>query len=249
MERDALVDRLWPQPQLGLPLDEAFAGLELTLPAGRPAVALNMVTSIDGRAQLAGRAEGLGSRIDRRLMQLLRAGFDAVASGAGTLAADDFYARLAPDLAARRQAAGLRAQPLALLIAGSGPLPADRRFLEPHQDQRRILVLGAGSPHADAPPAGFETWVAPDVRPSPAWIVGRLDEQGIRSLLLEGGPTVNAAFLAAGLVDELFWTVGPMVVGAAGLPMIVPVDVSPHAATLVSVHRAGDELFLRYRLG
>ena len=56
-----------------------------TAAAGRPLVAINMVTSIDGRAQLAGTAEGLGSRADRRLMRHYRAAFDAVGSGAGTL--------------------------------------------------------------------------------------------------------------------------------------------------------------------
>jgi riboflavin biosynthesis pyrimidine reductase len=248
VERDAMVDRLWPDPHPSLPLDEAFARPRLAQPAGRPLVALNMVTSVDGRAQLEGRAEGLGSRADRRLMQLLRAAFDAVASGSGTLAADDFHARLAPDLAARRSEAGLTSQPVALLFAGSGQLPDGRRFLEPRSDQRRILVLGSGSPHAGAPPGGLEAWVAPEPRPSPAWILARMAEQGLHSLLLEGGPTINAAFLSAGLVDEIFWTIGPTVVGAAALPMIGPVPGSPRAATLASVHRAGDELFLHYRL-
>ena len=82
------VDRLWPDPELDLELDDAMAGFQ-PLPAGddRPVVAINMVTSIDGRAQLGGSAEGLGSRADRRLMRLYRAAFDAVGSGVGTMRA------------------------------------------------------------------------------------------------------------------------------------------------------------------
>jgi riboflavin biosynthesis pyrimidine reductase len=73
----------------------------------------------------------------------------------------------------------------------------------------------------------------------------------VRSLLIEGGPTVNAAFLRAGAVDELYWTIGARVVAADALPMIasLPAPHDPLPATLVSAHRAGDELFLRYRIG
>lgn len=250
----AAMDRLWPDPQPNLPLDSLAAGLDLDAPADRPMVALNMVTSVDGRAQRDGRADEIGSRDDRRLMQLLRAEFGAVATGAGTLVADDFYARLAPDLAAARAERGLAAQPLAVLVAGAGKLPLDRRYFGEPRDQRRVVVVGANSPHAvEQPLPNVETWVAPTRRPDPAWIAGRLHDEGVGSLMLEGGPSVNAAFLAAGLVDEIFWTIGPRVIGAAALPMIAALPDAaaaglPRDARLASVHRVGDELFLRYRL-
>jgi riboflavin biosynthesis pyrimidine reductase len=81
-----------------------------------------------------------------------------------------------------------------------------------------------------------------------------LAERGIGSLLLEGGPTTNAAFLAADAIDELYWTIGARLLGTDALPMIAPIPNSPWAdppreARLVSLHRSGDELFLRYRLG
>lgn len=245
-----LVDRLWPDPAGDLPLDAAFLDPRPPMERGRPWVATNMVTSVDGRAQLAGTAEGLGSPVDRRLMQAYRAAFDAVASGAGTLRADDFYSRLAGDLAAARSAAGRSPQPLALVIAGSGRVPTDRRWLG-YADQQRIVVVGAGSPHADGEPlSGVETWVAPTTEPEPAWVVERLAAAGIGSLLLEGGPTLNAAFLAAGRLDELFWTIGPRFIASDALPMLAPIGLpEPVEARLVSVHRHGDELYLRYHLG
>ena len=246
------VDRLWPDPATGLTLEDAFGALQLPdAPADRPLVGINMVTSIDGRAQLGGNADGLGSRADRRLMRLYRAAYDAVASGAGTLRADDFYSWLPDDLAARRAAEGRPPQPLALLIAGSGGVPTDRRFFA-HHEQPRAVAVGSRSPHAtDEPLPGVETWVAPDEVPQPDWMLQRLAERGARSLLIEGGPTVNAAFLAAGAIDELYWTVGARLVAADALPMIasLPAEHPPRPAALVSAHRFGDELFLRYRFG
>ena len=247
------VDRLWPDPAADLDLDEAFADLALPPPpVDRPLVGVNMVTSIDGRAQLSGRAEGLSGRADRRLLQLLRVAYDAVGSGVGTLRADDFYSHLPGDLAARRVAAGRLAQPIAVVIAGTDAVPTDRRWFT-HEDQPRILVVGGGP--AIGEPPGTELLVAPTDRPAPEWVLAQLAERGIRSLLLEGGPTTNAAFLAAGAFDELYWTIGARLLANAALPMIAPIPGgSPFAerareAQLISVHRSEDELFLRYRFG
>lgn len=233
-----------------MPVDEVFARIDLPdPPPDRPLVGVNMVSSIDGRAQVDGTADGLGSRTDRRLMRHYRVAYDAVASGAGTLRADDFYSWLPADLAARRASSGRQPQPLALLIAGAGNVPTDRRFFA-HDEQPRAVAVGSGSPHAtDQPLPGVETWVAPTAFPEPAWLLERLAARGIRSLLIEGGPTINAAFLAAGAIDELYWTIGPKLVAADGLPMIaaLPGPHAPRDARLISAHRSADELYLRYR--
>jgi riboflavin biosynthesis pyrimidine reductase len=252
MAAEHRIDRLWPDPAADELLDDAFAHFALTDgPAGRPLVGLNMITSVDGRAQLGGTADGLGSREDRRLMRLYRSAYDAVASGSGTLRADDFYANLPADLAEARRAAGRPPQPLALLIAGASPLPTDRRFFAP-SEQPRAAAVGHGSPHATGEPLPeVETWVAPTDEPEPAWLLAQLAARGVRSLLIEGGPTVNAAFLAAGAVDELYWTIGSRLVAADALQMIasLPSPHEPVPARLLSVHRAGSELYLRYRIG
>jgi 5-amino-6-(5-phosphoribosylamino)uracil reductase len=252
MAADHRVDRLWPDPASDLSLDDAFADFRLPDgPPGRPLVGVNMITSVDGRAQLGGTADGLGSREDRRLMRLYRAAYDAVASGAGTLRADDFYSTVPADLAERRRAMGRPSQPLAVLIGAAGRLPVERRFFGAGE-QPRAVVVGRGSPHVtDERLPEVETWVAPTDEPEPDWLLRELAARGIRSLLIEGGPTVNAAFLAAGAVDELYWTIGARVVAADALPMIasLPSAHEPMPASLVSAHRAGDELYLRYRIG
>ena len=248
------VDRLWPDPALDLDLDAEFANLALpAAPAGRPLVGVNMVTTIDGRAQLSGRAEGLSGRADRRLMQRYRAVYDGVGSGIGTLRADDFWSHVSSDVAAQRVAAGRAAQPTAIVVAGSGPVPTDRRWFG-HPDQPRIVVVGSTS-GVGGLPGGTEFLKAPTETPEPAWILAQLAERGIGSLLLEGGPHLNASFLAADLIDELYWTIGARLLGTDALPMIAsipggsPWADKPREGQLVSLHRSGDELFVRYRFG
>jgi riboflavin biosynthesis pyrimidine reductase len=252
---ESVIDRLWPDPAAGMSLDEAFADFSLPpSPAGRPLVGLNMVTSIDGRAELTGRADRLSGRVDRALMHHYRAAYDAVASGVGTLRADDFYSRLSHAVSAARVASGRTAQPLALLIAGTGRVPTDRRFFS-YADQPRAVAVGISSPYAAEPLSGVETWVAPDVTPSPRWLLERLAATGCASVLLEGGPRLNAAFLAEGLIDELYWTIGARLLGTDALPMIAAIPGGspwadhPREGALISIHRSREELFLRYRFG
>lgn len=245
------VDRLWPDPALDLTLEEAMAGFAPPAAlAGRPGVAINTVTSIDGRAQLRGNAEGLGSRADRRLMRLYRAAFDAVGSGAGTLRATGVWLRVGDDLAARRMAEGRPPNPTGVVIAGTESVPTDGQWFA--GDEPRILVVGRDNPLTDAPP-GTELLRAPDARPAPAWVLAQLAQRGIRSFLLEGGPHINARFLHAGLIDELYWTIGAHLLGTDALTMIAAVPGGsryadePRRGRLVSLLRHEDELFLRYR--
>jgi riboflavin biosynthesis pyrimidine reductase len=245
------VDRLWPDPATGLDLDESMARFTLPEPpADRPLVAINMVTSVDGRAQLDGTAEGLGSRADRRLMRLYRAAFDAVGSGVGTLRATGVWLRVGNDLAARRAAEGRPPNPTGVLLAGSDAIPTDGRWFT--GDGPRILIVGQHHPLREAPD-GIDLVRAPDDRPRPRWVLDRLAERSLRTFLLEGGPTVNAGFLAEGLIDEIYWTVGAHLLGTDALSMIAPIPGgSPYAheplpGHLVSAIRHEDELYLRYR--
>ena len=246
------VDRLWPEPASDLLLDEAVAGYEPPIVTGRPSVAINMVTSVDGRAQLNGTAEGLGSRADRRLMRLYRSAHDAVGSGGGTLRATGVWLRVGDDLAERRVARGRPANPTGVVIAGGEAIDDSASWFD--GDEPRLLMVGRGNPLSEGP-AGTDVLRAPTERPQPRWILERLAERGIGSFLLEGGPHINAAFLRDGLIDEVCWTVGPLLVGTDALSMIAPIErasasgMAPRRGTLVAVLRHEDELFLRYRFG
>lgn len=243
----AIVDRLWPDPAFDIGLDEAMAGFALpSRPVERPLVAINMVTTIDGRAQLHGTAEGLGSRADRRMMRLYRSAFDAVGSGAGTLRASGIWLRVGKDLAVQRVAAGRPPNPTGVVIAGREPVPTDASWFS--GDESRILVVGRDHP-LDAAPSGTELLRAPDELPAPRWVLEQLAARGIGSLLLEGGPHLNASFLAEDLIDEVYWTIGANLLGTDALRMIAPLpgERELRRGRLLQVLRHDDELFLRYR--
>ena len=240
---DFEIDRLWPEPASGLSLDRAYLELDLPdPPADRPWVGLNMVSSLDGRAEGEDVFEHLGTRPDRRLMRLLRTNYDAVLAGVGGLRAGDLWTTVPADLAAEREGAGRPSQPLAVLVAGTGEIPTDRRWFT--TDQPRLILVGRGGVTAIP---GAEVLVAPTPLPEPAWVLATLAERGIGRVLLEGGPTLNAAFHRAGLIDELYWSIGPVMLGGDAQTMVAPGPSSPRDAQLISVHRSDGELYLRYR--
>ena len=154
-----------------------------------------MVTSIDGRAQIDGTAEGLGSRADRRLMRLYRAAFDAVGSGAGTLRATGVWLRVGDDLAARRASAGLPPNPVGVVIAGVEPVPTDARWFT--GDEPRILVVGARNPVTECRP-GPSCCAAPRTGPTRAGCSNALRSAASDPCCSRVARRLNASFLAAG---------------------------------------------------
>jgi 5-amino-6-(5-phosphoribosylamino)uracil reductase len=209
-----------------LPRAFDFAALA---PPDRPYLVINMVASADGRATIEGVTEKLSSPADKAVFFALRASVDAVLAGTGTLHAEQ-YGRLVrrPERQAQRVQLGLEPEPIALVLSRSGQIPSFPLLDDP--DARPLVLTGD------------------DAEPRRALEHVRA-EHGVRTILCEGGPRLNAGLLAAGVVDELFLTISPLLAGTPDPLTIIeggagePVDLE-----LVSVMESDSELFLRYRL-
>ncbi len=240
---DPAMDRLTPTHTRAP--HEFLADVEVRDHADRPFVYLNMVASVDGRATIEGRAHQLGSDTDTLLLTELRTLADAVLIGSGTLRAEG-YGRLVanPDRVARRAAANRPPTPTAVLLSRGLDLPWEAGLFQA-ADQPVIVYTGA---EHDPPETAAPVEVVRLADPRAA--LRDLRARGIRALLCEGGPTLNRALLAAGVVDELFLTLSPLLVGNKAAPRIVEGDDLPAPARLHLewVLHHDDELYLRYRV-
>lgn len=162
---------------------------------GRPHVTLKLAGTLDGRAAAADRtSQWITNASSRAAAHRDRARRDAILVGTGTVLADD------PWLTARDTTGSPlpeNQQPLRVIL-GSRPTPESARIFTP---PGRAIQLATHDPSAAL-----------------AELVER--EQGrVISVLLEGGPTVAAGFIEAGLVDDLHAFIAPAVLGS-GVPTL-----------------------------
>lgn len=249
------MQRLYPDVATDLDPEAIYDALRDDFPEPppeRPYLFLNMVTSVDGKAAQHGSAGGIGSALDKRLMRAIRAACDAVLNGAGTLRAEKIDPRVGPTYVRVREARGLPPEPLAILLSRTGDLPLDRRYFT-YPGVPRLIVSGEGTPpeQRTALAAHAELLIAPGDEPDLTWVMRTLREAyAVRYLLVEGGPNVNGNLFAAGLVDEICWTLGPKIIGGGESLTLVngPAFQSPVPLTLHTAYLHEDEFFMRYRV-
>lgn len=229
---------------------EAYARLGLSdlAPADRPYLVANMVASVDGNATLGGKSSGISNELDRELFHTLRTQADAVMAGTNTIEKENYGALVRdPKRREQRVALGLEPAPVAVTINRSLELPLGAPlFTDP--DSRIFVITNSEAEPPDCP-AEIVTVCTPGEAIDFGLALTRLrTEHGIRSILLEGGPTLLGVIVAAGLLDELFLTISPLLAGGGPGPTIVegPALPEPAGLGLKSAMAGEGSLFLRY---
>ena len=188
---------------------------------GRPHVMLKLAISADGKVAAAGRQPlPITGEAARERVHLLRAQSDAILIGIGTALADDpmLTCRL-PGMAA--------SSPVRVVLDSALRLPLGSRLVQSAREVPVWVVAGLDAPRSaeqDLRAHGVEVWRvdAANGRLDVAAVLRLLAAGGITRLLVEGGPTVAAAFLAADLVDEAMLFVSPTPVGSDGIDAFNP---------------------------
>lgn len=209
----------------------ASVGLRELASDDRPAVALNMIASLDGRIALAGRAGPLANRADHELFHALRGAADAVLVGAGTVRAEGYGAM----------------DQLAVVVSNSLRLAPDLGLLR--APGNRVVIVTESDAEL-APSAAHVSYL----RLSPMDLGEALrrlrSEYDVRAVVCEGGAHLNAELLPAGLVDELHLVLSPLLVGGQDpLTLISGAALEPPLrAELAWLLESEGYLFTRYRM-
>jgi riboflavin-specific deaminase-like protein len=247
MSRSHPLRRLLPD-EADTTVAEQLAGLDLTELAhpDRPYLILNFATTLDGRAAIDGRSGKIGSETDTEMLQRLRTRVDAVMIGAGTMRAER-YGRIVsdPGLRSYRDSTGLAEDPLAVIISNRLELPWDAALFTDGGGNVVIFTASEEEPPETATPVTVvrhSEGVELDIVLS--WLA---TEQGIRSVLCEGGPTLHGRLREGGLADELFLTIAPKIAGGEGPRILEGALADVDQVELAWLLESESELFARYR--
>ncbi|WP_238348405.1 GTP cyclohydrolase II [Ornithinimicrobium pratense] len=182
-------------------LTERYA--DLVHPDG-PKVIAQLGQSMDGFiASRTGDAVFVTGEEDREHLHRLRALVDAVVVGSATAAADD------PQLTVR---AVPGPHPTRVVLDPRGTLPGDSRLLT-DATAPTLWIVGQG---VEPVPAGDHVEVVAwhsEGPMDPAGVLSLLRERGLERVLVEGGGRLVTAFVEAGMVDRLYLTVAPVLIG------------------------------------
>jgi len=176
----------------------------------RPFVALKLAVSLDARiADRNGRSRWVSGAEARDFVHWLRAGFDAIAVGGGTVRADD------PSLTVRGAVRPSR-PPLRVVLDRRAELSPDATLVRTARETPTLVLLGPEAPSASASAlraAGVEVAAAD----GPPQALAELTRRGIASVLVEGGGVVAGSMLEADVVDRLYLVVAPLWLGEEGV--------------------------------
>jgi riboflavin biosynthesis pyrimidine reductase len=212
-----------------------------------------MVSSADGAGVLDGVTAGLSSAADRRLIALLRTLADVIVVGAATVRAENYRPVRQHELWQDLRDGGpgrTPTPPIAVVSARLDLDPASRLIASAPPHARTIILTTAQSPpdrraalarQADVIVAGQESV---DLKAA----LGALADRGYRRMLTEGGPYLLAGLVAAGLLDELCLTTGPLLAGPGAGRIVAGamLPVSPVPLTLAHLLEDDGFLFCRY---
>ena len=182
-------------------------------PADRPYVVLKYAQTLDGRiATGVGDSKWISGEEERALSHALRAACDAIMVGVGTVLRDDcrLNVRLVPGASPLRVVldSTLRSPSEALLFGdlsdGAAPTVLLTTERSTEADRQRVRDLGAGIRVLPEGPGGVDLKAA----------LKQLRDEGVRSLLVEGGAQVITSLLSAGLVDRIIVGTAPRIIGA-----------------------------------
>lgn len=220
----------------------------------RPFVSINMAMTVDGKITSARREEpGFASRLDKKTMDRLRAEADAVLVGAGTLRADDPPLHVRdPEMKAHRRSLGKPEGLINIVVTASASIDPGSRFFKARHTQSRIVatVLDAPADRRERLAKVAEVWTVGQEAVDLPELLRRLKARGIERLLVEGGGELNWGFVRDQLVDELYVTIAPALLGGRAAPTLCEGEglamKDQRRLRLVSADVVEGEIFCRY---
>lgn len=190
----------------------------------RPYVVVNVAMSADGKISTRERRQVKisGARDFSRVDQL-KADSDAVMVGIGTVLADDPSLTVkSEERRTNRLHRGADEHPVRIVVDSKARTPPEAALLHKGAGKRIIAVSHQADPKKIATLQKYATVIiAGENEVDLVTMMDKLGEMGIRRVMVEGGGTLIAGLIEAGLVDEIYTFIGNMIIGGKDSPSFV----------------------------
>ncbi|MEW6722380.1 MAG: bifunctional diaminohydroxyphosphoribosylaminopyrimidine deaminase/5-amino-6-(5-phosphoribosylamino)uracil reductase RibD, partial [Candidatus Micrarchaeota archaeon] len=182
----------------------------------KPLVSLKMAMSADGKtATRTGDSQWISCPESRRFSHRLRREHDAVMVGAGTVIADD------PRLTARL---GGGPSPIRVIVDGKLRMPLSAKVLH-NPDCKTIVATTESAPPEKVGRLVRETQAHVFVEGKGSVDLRRLADalgaMGMKKILIEGGSTLAASAMDAGIIDKVYLVIAPLIIGGEGAKCVI----------------------------
>lgn len=181
----------------------------------RPYVILNAAMTLDGKIATQTGSSNISGPEDLERVHEIRKDCDGIMVGIGTVLADD------PRLTVHKIDAKPENNPVRIVVDSKGRTPIDARIT--NSDAKTIIAMAneykddfkASDKYETFKKRGVKFFFSGDRRVDLKALMSYLHEEGIETLMLEGGSTLNFSMIKSGLIDKISICVAPMVVGGA----------------------------------
>ncbi|WP_273475832.1 2,5-diamino-6-(ribosylamino)-4(3H)-pyrimidinone 5'-phosphate reductase [Methanobrevibacter woesei] len=219
----------------------------------KPYVILNAAMTLDGKIATETGSSNISGKEDLIRVHELRKEVDAIMVGINTVIADD------PRLTVHKIESKKEDNPIRVVVDGKGRIPIESRIT--NDDAPTIIAvsddyksdLTASDKYQVLKNKGVDFFFAGEKQVDLAKLMNYLYEKGVKTLMLEGGSTLNFSMIKDGLIDEIRICVAPMVVGGAnaislfGGDGFMTMDESVKLE-LVDSFSCGKDLVLKYKV-
>ncbi len=239
---------LFPEPVEAVDPGTVYADVPLN--DVRPAVRLNMIVSVDGGTSWNGVSGALGNSADKALFGVMRSLADVVLVASATMKGEHYGpAVLGLEIQDIRRQRGQTPVPRIAVVSRTCQFDWSTPFFTA-ATERPIVLTVSSAPEADRTRAAqvAEVIIVGEDDVDLPQAIAELGSRGAKSVLAEGGPTLNGQLAHAGLLDELCLTLSPLlasgdakrIIAGSTLDTLEPLD-------LCSICEEDNYLFLRYR--
>jgi riboflavin-specific deaminase-like protein len=225
-----------------------------------PYVSINVAMTADGKLAPANRHfTPFTSKRDQDMMLELRAEFDAVMSGARTVDTGEVTLGTGGEKwRKKRRSLGLKEEHIRVIASGSGTLDPKAHIFTSKRPTSPIIILTterAGDRLPALQKAADAVHVSRgkelDFREALLWL---RKNWGVKRLLCEGGGAINGGLFLAGVVNEIYLTIAPVILGGCDSPTVADGNGFPKLADalplkLKRLQRVGDELYTVFSVG